>query len=172
MLSLWARDARMVFAGATFCGQGWEGGMAKGNGFVRRVDCPAPRLSAASRARGGAAQPGRPARVPAAGALPTAAPAPAAGTRPARVPPSRASPLSPSSPALAGCAAALRAGKLAISGHQTAFWHAERAPSPEEGAPPRRKPRSAVSAKPMRRRIGAGPCQNSVWRPEIASART
>ena len=97
--------------------------MAKGNGFVRRVDCPAPRLSAASRARGGAAQPGRPARVPAAGALPTAAPAPAAGTRPARVPPSRASPLSPSSPALAGCAAALRAGKLAISGHQTAFWH-------------------------------------------------
>ena len=95
--------------------------MAKGNGFVRRVDCPAPRLSAASRARGGAAQPGRPARVPVAGALPTAAPA--AGTRPARVPPSRASPLSPSSPALAGCAVALRAGKLAISGHQTEFWH-------------------------------------------------
>lgn len=67
---------------------------------------------------------------------------------------------------------ALRAGKHAFSGHETEFWHAERAPSPEEGAPPRRKPRSAESAGPMRRRNGADSCQNSDCWPEIASART
>ena len=152
MFSLWARDARMVFVGATFCGQGREGGMAKGNGFVRRVDCPASRLSAASRARGGAAQPGRAARVPAAGARGFSARPRGLWGRPplwARLAPP-----------------VLRAGKLAISGHETELWHAGRAPSPEEGAPSRRKPRSAVSTKPMRRRIGADPCQNAAWWPK------
>ena len=104
------------------------------------------------------APPGRAARVPAAGARGSSARPRGLRSRPPlrlrRTPP------------------ALRAGKHAFSGHQTEFWHAERAPSPEEGAPPRRKPRSAVSTKPMRRRIGADPCQNSDCWPEIASART
>lgn len=101
---------------------------------------------------------GRAARVPAAGAL-------ASSTRPRGLrsrPPLRLRRTPP----------ALRAGKHAISGHETEFWHADRAPSPEEGAPPRRKPRSAESAGPMRRRNGADSCQNSDCWPEIASART
>lgn len=85
----------------------------------------------------------------------------------------------PPPPALAGCAAVLLsgcAGRRPPSVRENmrflVLLARGRAPSPEEGAPPRRKPRSAESAGPMRRRNGADSCQNSDCWPEIASART